>query len=161
MELLKYTYKYIQVSYIDKVMGESKEGYYPTLPCRFRSAKKESGILNGLLDSGADGITIPKILTKRLGLELEEADSIGVIGGMARRGVAEVDLIIGSHGRYTELKDVEVSVPLDEEMGPVVLGRNPIFKHYDITFSDADLKVTLTPHKHKSKEGKERISKRI
>lgn len=125
------------------------------LPCRFRSKIATTDVLDGLLDSGSEGISIPKILSEQLAVDPREAEPIGVLGGTARRGVVTVDLIIGSHGRFTEFKDVEVSVTLDEEVGPVILGRAPIFKHYDITFSDADSKVTLSPHKHRSKKRKQ------
>ena len=161
MQLLKYTYRYRRVAKFDTSLRRVKEDYYPMLPCRFRSKIATTDVLYGLLDSGSEGISIPKILSELLALDPKEAEPIGVVGGTARRGVDAVDLIIGSQGRYTEFKDVEISVTLEEEVGPVILGRAPIFKHYDITFSDADLKVTLNPHKHKSKKRKRRTSKRI
>jgi hypothetical protein len=161
MQLLKYTYRYRRVAKFDISLRRKKEDHYPMLPCRFRSTTAATDALYGLLDSGSEGISIPKILSEQLALDPREAEPIGVVGGTARRGVVTVVLIIGSQGRYTEFKDVEVSVTLDEEVGPVILGRAPIFKYYDITFSDADLKVALNPHRQKSKNTKKRTSKRI
>ena len=161
MQLLRFTYRYVQVPVYDAIGAEKSKSYLPMIPCQFRLGERTTSLLYGLLDSGSNCILVTKAVSEELGLEPREAPPVIGVGGRTSRGIAEVDIRIGSHGRFTELKNVEVSVLLDSKTIPVILGQDPIFKFYDITFSDSDLKVTLNPYKPRTKRKRRRRSERI
>ncbi len=156
MQLLRFTYRYVQVPVYDETVGEKTESYIPMIPCQFKYGNRTTSLLYGLLDSGSECILISKAVSEELDLEPREAPPVIGVGGRTSRGIVEVDIKIGSHGRFTELENVEISVLLGVETILVILGRDPIFKLYDITFSDSDLKVTLNPYKPRTKKKKRR-----
>jgi hypothetical protein len=161
MQLLRFTYRYVQVPLYDETGAEKSESCLPVIPCQFKSGKRTTSLLYGLLDSGSDCILVSNAVSEELDLEPRKAPPVIGIGGRTSRGIAEVDIKIGSHGRFTTLENVEISVLLDEETIQVILGRDPIFKLYDITFSDSDLKVTLNPYEPRTKKKRRRRSERI
>lgn len=151
MELLPYTYKYTLVTSIDKHTGEEIEGYYPLMPCQFKSRRRATRIVDGLLDTGSDGILIPKGMADYLELPLTGRRIVKGVGGEVPGGTAIVDITLGSQARFTELRSVEVRVPLESYDGPVLLGRKPVFELYDVFFFEADLKFKLVPHKKEAR----------
>ena len=46
---------------------------YPLIPIKFYSSKRETPVIDALLDSGGDFIVIPKVIAKYLELELVRA----------------------------------------------------------------------------------------
>lgn len=160
MELLQYTYKYTLITSIDKQTGEEIEGYYPLMPCQFKSHRKTTRIVDGLLDTGSDGILIPKGMADYLELSLKGRKAVKGVGGEVPGGTATVDVILGSQARFTELRSVEVRVPLEGYDGPVLLGRKPIFELYDVSFIEGDLRFALVPHEKGEARGRRKKTKR-
>jgi hypothetical protein len=102
--------------------------------------------MNGLLDSGANGLVIPLSIAKYLELRMEEAKPMQVVGTKVPRSTSKVSIILGRAGRYCDpITDVEVSVPQCDET-PVLLGRKPVFELYDITFYESEHRFTMIPH---------------
>ncbi|MDI6887320.1 MAG: retropepsin-like aspartic protease [Candidatus Thermoplasmatota archaeon] len=115
------------------------------LPCRFEWKGKKTPIIDGWLDSGADSIVLPLAIAKYLGLELQDASPMRVVGGSVERFESIVDLTIGRAGRFTSFPNVKVSIPKKEDDTPVLLGRDPIFDNYNISFFGKEKKFTMRP----------------
>jgi len=61
------------------------------------------------------------------------------------RFVSRAVLTIGRAGRYSDPVEVEVSVPAQGNP-PVLIGRNPIFRQYRITFIEAEKRFEMKPY---------------
>lgn len=160
MDLLQYTYKYTRVISINKETGEEVKGYYPFMPCRFKSKRKATRIVGGLLSTGSDEILIPKGMAEYLELPLTGGKMIKGVGGEVQAGTATVEIILGTQGRFTVLKNVEVRVLLESKNGPILIGRKPLFELYDVTFIEADLKFKMVPHKEKKAKSRKKSKRR-
>ncbi|MDI6708135.1 MAG: hypothetical protein QME47_03510 [Candidatus Thermoplasmatota archaeon] len=111
MKLHSYTFPYRRYRTIDKKSGKEIIYYDPMLPCRFEWKGKKTPIIDGWLDSGADSIVLPLAIAKYLGLELQDASPMRVVGGSVERFESIVDLTIGRAGRFTSFPNVKVSIP--------------------------------------------------
>ncbi len=130
--------------------AESKiplEVSYPFVPCTISSKKKRNRSTEGLLDSGSDGVVIPRTLAEYLELDLEPATAPMIVadGRNMDRFVSRAVLTIGRAGRYSDPVEVEVSVPAQGNP-PVLIGRNPIFRQYRITFIEAEKRLEMKPY---------------
>lgn len=104
---------------------------------------KHAGIAyrtDALVDSGATGTFFPIEHINLLGISLpkETSSALGA-GGMFSTYVAKIDMIqiLKGTNSFCEFKNKPVSVPTGEGMIPhVVLGRDSIFRCYDITFRE-------------------------
>jgi len=161
MKLLKYIFQYKKITNVDEKTHEERVGYYPIIPCVFEWGGKKTRLLDGLLDSGSDGIVIPLVLAEYLELNLiPEDDPMRVVGYEIERYNAKLNLTLGRSGRYVTLNDIEASVPKKEDGVPILIGRNPIFKLYEVTFKEGEVggAIVLTPQAEtsKKKKGKKR-----
>jgi hypothetical protein len=149
-KLLPFHLNYTEVDVVDKVTHKPRIIYFPFLSCRFGSPTKTSREVLGLLDSGSDGVIIPLDLAKYLGLPLRDADPMKVADGKSTpRWTSEVSIILGRAGRYcSPIDNVTVSIPRDGDP-PILLGRDPIFQLYKITFIEAEKKFLMDPYKPK------------
>jgi len=104
--------------------------------------------MDGLLDSGSDGVVLPRSLAEYLGLELEPAETpMRVADGKGiERYVSRAHLTIGRAGRYCEPIDAEVTVPV-EGIAPILVGRDPIFRLFVITFIEAENRLEMKPYR--------------
>jgi len=59
--------------------------YYPFVPAVISSGPKIAPPIEGLLDSGPDGIVIPLFLAMSLGLVLEVSEPMKVVGRVVER----------------------------------------------------------------------------
>jgi hypothetical protein len=123
------------------------EVFYPFVPCTISSKKKRSRSTEGLLDSGSDGVVLPRALAEYLELDLEPATAPMMVadGRDMNRFVSRAVLMIGRAGRYSDPVEVEVSVPAQGNP-PVLIGRNPIFRQYRITFIEAEKRLEMKPY---------------
>ena len=95
---------------------------------------------DALVDSGATTTFIPIELTEVLGIELPEetSEAIGANGSFPIYRV-KIDLIevLKSRQSFCRFKDICVSIPAKKDSIPYpVLGRDSIFRCYDITFRE-------------------------
>ena len=102
--------------------------------------------INGLLDSGADGIVIPIGLAKSLNLDLAPAKrSMKVVAREVEYYLTQANLTIGRTGRLTTFENVKIAVPKEGDT-PVLIGRNPVFKYYNITFIEPERRFLMEPY---------------
>jgi len=104
--------------------------------------------MDGLLDSGSDGIVIPRSLADYLGLKLEPSSRpMRVANGRdVQRYTAKASITLGRGGRCCDPIDAEVSIPAEGEP-PVLIGREPIFRLYVITFVEAEKRFEMRPYR--------------
>ena len=150
MKLLKFIFKYKKVIAVDRDTNKEVISYYPVIPCIFESGSVKSRLMEGLLDSGADGVVIPKALAEILELDLEPTDDPMVVVGdrTLERYIAKVDLVIGRGGRTVKFKNVNLSIPKQGDT-PILIGRNPVFRSYEITFIEAERRLIMKPYQKK------------
>lgn len=150
MQLLEFRFSYERLPFVDRITSESTDSYYPLLPVALSWNGKSTRLLGGLLDSGSDEIVLPRFIATRLGLDLERANPITVVGSRTNRFESHVSLSLGRAGRICgPIKDIKVSV-LEGDDTPLIIGRNPIFKLYRITFVEAENRFEMLPYQGKS-----------
>ena len=105
--------------------------------------------MDGLLDSGSDGVVLPKSLADYLGLELKTAETPMRVadGRSVDRYISRASLTIGRAGRHCDPIDAEVTVP-KEGRSPILIGRDPIFRLFIITFIEAKRRFEMKPYRH-------------
>jgi hypothetical protein len=150
MRLLDFRFNYDKLTFVDRVASEGGEAFYPLLPVTLFSNGKSLRPMVGLLDSGSDEIVLPRSIATRLGLDLKRADPLTVVGSKTNRFESKVSMTIGRAGRICEpINDIKVSV-LEGDDTPLIIGRDPIFKLYRITFVEAENRFEMTPYRGKS-----------
>ncbi len=150
MKLFNLLFPYKKYIVEDAETKEEKICYRPMLPCSVEWAGKKSPLTDGLLDSGADGVVLPLGLAEFLNLDLNPANKkpMNVVGRKIERYVTKANLILGRGGRLVTVSDVTVSIPTEEDDNtPIILGRNPIFELYNITFIEAEKKFIMKVYK--------------
>ena len=123
---------------------ESEFRKYPLVPITLYSPSGSVDI-EGLVDSGADTLHIPKGIAEMLGLELGESTKSYGAGGSYKTSVTKVGLKLG-RGKGRRVYDfgyVEACTPSIDTDTPVLLGRDPVFKEYDITFAEKKEKIIM------------------
>lgn len=149
MKLLKFVFNYKKFIVKDEGTGKEITKYYPMVPCKFSWKDKNSPIIDCLLDSGSDGNVIPLKLAEYFGLNLIPDDTpMKVVGGEVKRYKAKLDVTLGRGGRIISLSNVDVAIPIEGKT-PFIIGRNPIFELYEITFIESEKKVIMKPYKSK------------
>jgi hypothetical protein len=68
------------------------------------------------------------------------------LGRVLNRYITKINLILGRGGRYIQLNNVEVSVPIESKTSMILIGRRPIFELYDITFIEPEKKIVMKPY---------------
>lgn len=132
---------------IDKATGKPLEVYHPVIPLVISSSRMRSRPTEGLLDSGSDGIVIPRRLAEYLELDLRPAERpMRVANGRSvERLVSTATLTIGRDGRFCDPIRAEVNVPSDGNP-PILIGRVPVFKLFVVTFVEAEKRFEMKPY---------------
>ena len=107
--------------------------HYPIVPVKFKNKDKKTPVIESLLDSGGDFIVLPYPIASFLELELEPACDVDTAGGTTSLYKATIDMAIGRKDKCSVYRNQEIHVSSREDI-PVLLGRNPIFEDYEITF---------------------------
>lgn len=100
----------------------------------------------GLLDSGADLSVIPKDMAELLGIAIEnkKVEESRGIGGAVKSVRTTMGLIISDNKNHEKYElNVPVSVILEGDPPPILLGRAGFFDNFVITFDEPNKKVTL------------------
>ena len=128
--------------------GKPMEVFHPMLPCVISSPTKSSPAIEGLLDSGSDGIVIPRSLADYLELELKPAARpMRVANGRdVERLTAKAAITLGRGGRCCEPIEAEVTIPSEGDP-PVLIGREPIFRFFIVKFVEAEKRFELSPYR--------------
>jgi predicted aspartyl protease len=106
---------------------------YPIIPIKFIYKEKETPLIDALLDSGGDFIVIPMPIASYLGLKLKKAGSVDTAGGTTSLYKTNLNMIMGKKDKKAIYKDIQIHVSVRNDI-PVLIGRQPIFEDYEITF---------------------------
>jgi len=115
---------------------------YPIVPVKFSYKNRDTPIIDALLDSGGDFIVIPIPIAKYLGLKLKKAGSVDTAGGTTQLFKSNLDMTIGKKDYTIAYNNLEIHVSGRDDI-PVLLGRNPIFEEYEITFKKKENQLIL------------------
>ena len=115
---------------------------YPLIPIKFHSDKRETPLIDALLDSGGDFIVIPYAIAKYLGLKLVKAGCVDTAGGETTLCKSNVTMVIYGKDKKFTYQNIEIHVS-DRNDLPVLLGRKPIFEDHEIIFRKYDNKLIL------------------
>jgi predicted aspartyl protease len=119
----------------------------PRVPIRFIGRNdKITPVINAVLDSGADEITIPKELADWLSLNLQpKPHPVNTASGKERAFTAAADFFLGRGGREVKYKNVEICVI--EKCPAILVGISPVFEDFDVKISAGERKFVLEPKK--------------
>jgi len=127
-------------------MSESKFIFdyirYPVVPVKFYNEEKETPFIDALLDSGGDFIVIPMPISNYLGLKLKKAGDVDTAGGTTSLFKANLNMMMGSKNKNVIYDNIQIHVSTRNDI-PVLLGRNPIFEDYEITFKHKKSQLIL------------------
>ena len=118
----------------------------PIVPVRFvRSDNVSTQMINAVLDSGADAITIPKDLAEWLQLKLEPMKTPAkTAAGTTNAFIGKVsEFILGQGGREVIYKDVEVCTM--EHCPYTLVGISPVFEDYNVKIMASQKRYILEP----------------
>lgn len=101
-----------------------------------------------LIDSGATSTFVPTQMAQALQIDLSTNpdDAIGAGGSFKniRTELEHLSLVKGVSSVFDEFENIKIWVPVNEDAIPyMVLGRDLIFKRYDIKFEEVKQKMTL------------------
>jgi hypothetical protein len=68
-----------------------------------------------------------------LGLKLKKAGSVDTAGGTTSLYKTNLNMIMGKKDKKAIYKDIQIHVSVRNDI-PVLIGRQPIFEDYEITF---------------------------
>lgn len=133
---------------LDAQTGRPLEVFHPVIPLIISSEKKRSPPMEGLLDSGSDGVVLPRGIADYLGLELKPSETPMRVadGKSVKRYISKAYLTIGRGGRYCDPVEAEVSMPAEGDP-PILIGRAPIFRLFVITFIEAETRFEMKPYR--------------
>lgn len=132
-----YTYKYkLPPGLRDKEGNLENPPTYPLLNIQLYPPEGGKALsFEGLLDSGADGVFIPKQIADELNLEVKEKETTSGILESKECIQTEVGFRIGrSKARRIDFGIVEATFPQEESDIPILVGRNPLFECFEIRF---------------------------
>lgn len=121
---------------------------HPSIPLSMRlpllqvrlSTETQSFSTSALVDSGATCSFLPTDLAEILGLQLDPASSHTAVGagGEFRTVEFQVTIELTKGGRvFAKFKKWPVLVPINREAIPyMVLGRDSVFRRFDVTFRE-------------------------
>jgi len=119
---------------------------YPIVPVRFFYKEKKTPVIDALLDSGGDFIVIPMPIAKYLGLKMRRAGNVDTAGGEAALLKSKLTMIIGKMEQTATYGNIEIHVSTRDDI-PVLLGRQPIFEDYEITFKKQKNQLILKTYR--------------
>lgn len=140
------TCKYLHYTYRTRE-GTTKIIKLPLINILIESSIGEEFRTVGLVDSGATSTLLPKEIADLLMMPYEE-NSIEVTGAGGIFNCKPVKLrrlvLIKNVTTFSTYRNIKVLVPEEEEILPyVILGRDYVFKRFDITFSEKRRKMVF------------------
>lgn len=99
----------------------------------------------GLVDSGSTTTFVPLELAEILSLPIEREDRAVGAGGSFNNTIRKVDItLLKGRTRFSKIPNFPAYVPVEEGRIPyVVLGRDSIFRKFDITFRENKQRFVL------------------
>jgi predicted aspartyl protease len=118
---------------------------YPLVHLQLSRKGEKPAHFEGLIDSGADTFCIPREIADSLGLErFDRFDSSGVF----QKGICyrtKVEMVIGrAHPGIVRFGEIDAVVPDAEGDIPILIGRNPLFRFFEVVFKEYRDRPALT-----------------
>jgi hypothetical protein len=134
---LTLTFPYRTPPGLRKEKDQRKIPLYPLLNIKLYSEKCKALSFEGLLDSGADGLFLPKQIAEGLGLQkMEKIKTSGILKSELCYKT-KVGFIIGrTKDRRIDFGMIDAAFPENESDIPILIGRDPLFKYFEITFME-------------------------
>ena len=102
----------------------------------------------GAIDSGSDITIVPRELAKTLGIEIKgrEKEISGIGGGVLKVVSEYVNIKVAEY----LIPQARIHIPIEksQDVDVVILGREPLFQEFNITFEENKKRVTLTKVRH-------------
>ena len=118
----------------------------PIIPVTLSSAAGKSIDIEAFIDSGSDNTVIPKDIADFLELELgKKTDEIALGGEKFKAALWHVHMTVTDGRETVRLPDIVVSVPIEggTVLEEVLIGREPFFRDFDITFRQNSNRIIL------------------
>ena len=141
--------KTIVCKYLAYKLSPSAKSKFVRLPLVHVYLKSDNGTdlyTSALVDSGSTSTFLPAELASILGLKnLVDSSAVGA-GGSFPTSLSKLALLqIWKGVPFDSFRDVVVNIPQNIGAIPyMVLGRDTIFKHFDITFHENRLKIKFS-----------------
>jgi|SRR3989344_1835716 len=135
---LSFKFKEIEVGEFGKILR-------PIIPVSINSDGKSIDV-EALIDSGSDGCVLPKDFAEVLGIKVGKSlDEFGIGGEKIKAGIGRITLSVTDGKNLVALHNVPVYVPLEGgvELEEVIIGREPFFRDFDITFKQNSNRIIL------------------
>ena len=117
---------------------------YPLINIKLYTKEMKPLNFEGLLDSGADRIFIPKRIAE--GLKLPKLERIGTSGIFKSETCykTKVGFVLGvTKTRMLDFGYIDAVFPETVSVIPLLVGRDPIFKHFEIIFREYEKKPKI------------------
>lgn len=118
---------------------------YPLMPIKLYLSNKKTSIIEGLIDSGSNGLFIPKSIAEFLNLSKGKKIDVSGICGNCKAYETKVGLILGRGGREVNFGYIKAVFPEEERNIPILIGREPVFDEYQIIFEEHRERFKLIP----------------
>lgn len=117
----------------------------PLIPITLKGPES-AGDFEALLDSGADSVCIPEHIADYLGVTpFKDVESVG-ISGLTKARAGKVVMSFSTPHRHYQWDVTATILPKsDVEFVPIIIGRNPFFRHFEVRFIEDQEKVVLVP----------------
>ena len=117
----------------------------PIIPITIISEGKSLDV-EALIDSGSDGCVIPKDLADAIGIKTTKtSEDIGIGGEKIKASVGQITITIDDGKESITLPKVQVYVAVEggTELEEVIIGREPIFRDFNVIFRQNSNKIIL------------------
>lgn len=89
------------------------------------------------MDSGADTLLIPAQIAEALGLEKRDEHISGGVFGRGKCYRTRVGFVIGrTNADKIDLGTIDAVISAEKSDIPILIGRDPLFKFFEITFME-------------------------
>ena len=131
------------------ILEKIKDGfaYRPKIPATisYKGNKIETW---GIIDSGSDVSILPREIAKAIGIELtgKQTEIAGIGGGLLKVVIDFINLSVAGF----ILSQVKVHIPNEEskDIGQFILGHEPLFQEFNITFEYNAKRIALNKIRH-------------
>lgn len=137
MKKYSHTFKFLPNPRIRKLAKNNPDilidaELYPLIPIKLYNGTKETRVIEGLIDTGADKCLIPRAIADYLELENLGDERASGINGVSIHHRTEVGLKIGRGGRISDIGYVEAAYPDQLQDQPILLGRTPLLDEFQL-----------------------------
>ncbi len=129
----------------DVDVGEFGKIRRPIIPISINNGGLSFDV-EALIDSGSDGCVLPKDFAEAIGIEVGKAvEEFGIGGEKIKAGLGKVTLTVTDGKLTVPLHSVPIYVPLEGgvELEEVIIGREPFFRDFDVTFMQNSNRIIL------------------